>query len=99
MGNPDYKVSGIFGEMHAHGIKSWLIRFLALWILGFLAAGIPLSVMGMMFGVGSYTLGAVILAFLFNMWSPLDNLRQLIITYLVLAVISGLFIGIIVGTG
>jgi len=85
--------------MHAHGLKSWLIRFLALWLLGFLAAGIPLSVMGMMFGVGSYTLGAVILAFLFNMWSPLDNLRQLIITYLILAVISGLFIGIIVGAG
>ena len=85
--------------MRAHDLKSWLIRFLALWILGFLAAGIPLSVMGMMFGVGSYTLGAVILAFLFNMWSPLDNLRQLIVTYLVLAVISGLFIGIIVGAG
>ena len=85
--------------MHAHGLKSWLIRFLALWILGFLAAGIPLSVMGMMFGVGSYTVGAVILASLFNLWNPLDNLRQLIIAYLVLAVISGIFIGIIVGAG
>lgn len=85
--------------MHAHGLKSWLIRFLALWILGFLAAGIPLSVMGMMFGVGSYTLGAVILASLFNMWNPLDHLWQLIIAYLVLAVISGLFIGTIVGAG
>ena len=85
--------------MSAHGLTSWLIRFLALWILGFLAAGIPLSIVGMMFGVGSYTLGAFILAFLLHIWNPLDNLRQLAITYVVLAVISGVFIGTIIGTG
>ena len=33
-------------------VTAWLERFFALWFLMILAAGIPLSVVGMMFGSG-----------------------------------------------
>ena len=85
--------------MSVDSIQSWLVRFAALWLLLALAAGIPSSVMGMMYGSASYTLAAIILATLLDMWEPRQHLRQLIIMYVVLAGISGLFLSIIVSAG
>jgi len=85
--------------MSGNSIKPWLVRFVALWLLLALAAGIPSSVMGMMYGSASYTLAAVILATLLHVWEPRQHLRQLIIVYVVLASISGLFLSIIVSAG
>ena len=85
--------------MSVDSIQSWLARFAALWLLLALAAGIPSSVMGMMYGSASYTLAAIILATLLDMWQSRQHLRQLIIVYVVLASISGLFLSIIVSAG
>jgi len=85
--------------MSGNSIKPWLIRFAALWLLLALAAGIPSSVMGMMYGSASYTLAAIILATLLHMWDPRQNLRQLIIVYLVLATVVGLFLSLVVSAG
>ena len=71
---------------------SWLARFIALWVLMFLAAGIPFSVIGMMFGSISVTLAAVILASLLHMWKPRDHLKALLAIYVILGIVSGLFI-------
>lgn len=85
--------------MPVNAIKPWLLRFAALWLLLALATGIPTSVIGMMYGSASYTLAAIILASLLHMWDPRQHLRQLVIVYLILATVVGLFLSLIVSAG
>ena len=85
--------------MIVDSIKPWLVRFAALWLLLALAAGIPSSVMGMMYGSASYTLAAFILASLLHTWDPRQHLRQLVIIYMILGTVAGLFLSLIVSAG
>ena len=78
--------------MTGQSLASWLARFIALWVLMFLAAGIPFSLVGMMYGSFSYTLAAVICASLLHMWKPREHLKTLLVIYVVLGILSGLFI-------
>jgi|TARA_B100000959_G_C14859499_1_gene573639 hypothetical protein len=78
--------------MTGQSLASWLARFIALWVLMFLASGIPFSVIGMMYGSFSATLAAIILASLLHMWKPRDHLKSLLVIYVVLGILSGLFI-------
>jgi len=80
-------------------VTAWLERFFALWFLRILAAGVPLSLVGMMYGSGSVTLAAIICASLFHMWKPREQLKTLLILYLSLALIAGLFVMTITNAG
>ena len=85
--------------MTGQSLASWLARFIALWVLMFLAAGIPFSLVGMMYGSFSYTLAAVICASLLHMWKPREHLKTLFILYLILAIVAGLFVTNITNAG
>ena len=45
-----------------------------------------------MYGSFSYTLAAVICASLLHMWKPREHLKTLLVIYVVLGILSGLFI-------
>ena len=85
--------------MTVQSLASWLARFIALWVLMFLAAGIPFSAVGMMYGSPSVTLASMICASLFHMWKPREHLKTLLILYLILAIIAGLFVMNITNAG
>jgi len=85
--------------MDKQTVTAWLGRFVALWVLMFLAAGIPFSAVGMMYGSPSVTLAAIICASLFHMWKPREHLKTLFILYLILAIVAGLFVPNITNAG
>lgn len=72
--------------------KEWIKRFIAIWILLILCAGVPFGPLAMFAGLGSVSVSSALLASLVKAWKPHEHKKILIFLYASLVAINILLI-------
>lgn len=68
--------------------KEWIKRFIAIWILLILCAGVPFGPLAMFAGLGSVSVTSAILASIVKAWKPQEHKKILLFLYASLVAIN-----------